>query len=114
MGCNVSVNIALHYFKTNKCRCKWTAPGMDPLDPDYRGADSYVEKNGTQHYTQWSWDDDGKDYIRKLNKWTADDRAEEDGARGEYYRLIHECEGEALDLESIKASIDELKRQFGN
>jgi hypothetical protein len=114
MGFNVSVNLALHYSKTNKSRCKWADPGMDPLNPDYRSVDSYVEKNGTQHYTQWFWDDDAKHYIKELNKWTVDDRAEEDGARGEYYRLLHECEGEALDLESISASIAELKRQFDN
>ncbi|GAM40423.1 hypothetical protein TCE0_039r12764 [Talaromyces pinophilus] len=92
--------------------CKRTAPGMDPLNPDYRSADSYVDNDGAQYYTQWTWDDVTKDHIRQLNKWTAHDRAEEDGARADYYGLLHECEGEAVGLESIRASIEELKEQF--
>jgi hypothetical protein len=85
---------------------------MDPLNPDYRSADSYVDNDGAQYYTQWTWDDVTKDHIRQLNKWTAHDRAEEDGARADYYGLLHECEGEAVGLESIRASIEELKEQF--
>ncbi|PCG97113.1 Hypothetical protein PENO1_058670 [Penicillium occitanis (nom. inval.)] len=76
------------------------------------GADSYVDNDGAKYYTQWTWDDDTKDHIRQLNKWTTDDRAEEDGARADYYGLLHECEGEAVGLESIRASIEELKEQF--
>lgn len=81
------------------------------LDPNYRFAISY-EENGSLYYGNSQWDDRTQHYIKQLNEWTAEDRAEEDGAREEYYRLIHECEGEALDLESIRASVEELKRQF--
>ncbi|KAF3402724.1 hypothetical protein DPV78_004405 [Talaromyces pinophilus] len=35
-------------------RCKRTAPGMDLFNPDYRGADFYVDNDGAQYYTQWT------------------------------------------------------------
>jgi hypothetical protein len=88
-------------------------PGIPPLDPDYRMVISYEDKEG-YHYGDSEWPTETKEYIRELNKHQAEDSGIEEGSRAEYLRLLEECKGDGLELDSVSAAIQELKKQYGD